>query len=763
MESVNIRISLLGIMDKFKLFLWILLVNFIFAQNSNLYINPNFCGVNSESAGNVGTILDGEGHGYLNPAGNFSDYPIISSSFYYGKWSNKYLYPQIKSAVFNYPLIINRLNVGLSYSLPQDNVLGKFTENPLKRKNVIDIYKRHEFSTTVAYHPAFCKNLNNFDFRFGTKISFYNTTSAANKEVIYGNNFGKGFYTKLGAINKFKLSPYFTIKNSLVFQTNSKVLDDYSSTRFLPGFYGAGLGFTKRYKGMKYASYSLFGEIIGPYRWNKRGVGLSLRFEHPLRREIMFGGYIFPENPYNEDENYNLNRWLTAGINLEFPGFNIAFNYMKGFDLKNNSINHIFSDEVDVRGEIVSANLAIPLKLKKKYSLGATRDPFLFRPDYKDKMVKIGAKDSITMYIDNHGKDTLQDTKIYSNIYPSHGIILNDKVEKVGDLPPHQSRRFSIAFESVENYKSEEYVLKSKCFYNQNSSTQRTADIKTITPILNANLKIKQYKKIFLFAVPGEAIIPIKIRNTGNYTAYNVVIQFPDKLVVMGILENPTRVIRKIPPGRTKTKRFKLSFKNIEDNNFSIPIKILFKEKNGYAPPAYYTNIKVVDKTEMDANLIDIDPFLHSFHNYDNFFMVLKPQSNMFNELENFEVDFKRSNYFPGDLVVGPYEGLDELYRSYNQLDNPDIFKLYGIKNSKTEILRRYFLEVEHNQESIDKLDDFNNIRLFQAKKEKNKILIGPFKDYLQIKPLYNFCNKNFDNVSVKTFLTEDVVKYETK
>ena len=874
----------------------IILINFIISYSQ--YINAPFGGTVSEGEGNVGSTGVGSSYGYLNPAGLYTNYPTISYSTYLGSFighlnKGTIIIPGIKNLSIKYPVVLNRFHISIQYGCPDDNQLNIHGSDKKTYKG----YIRNDLKFGFSFHPPISKYWSKLDFYLGGEISKYWGNELIPEEII-NINFGKGINTRIGSILKYRTSSQGQIISSFFIQPGSIPSYGYSS---IPGYYGSGISIKHQLDNLKYSWIKLSTEFILPLDWNKSkvckiGAGFSYRIEYPKERILSLGVFSFPYKPYT-NINYEPTIWGTAGLIMDFKYFRTSFSFMTALNLDDIEIEpYLLPKEENssiFKNSIFSISLDVPLKFKKlkKMVLGNTKQPVFYNPYYGSNDIKIGTMDSINIYLGNQGRDTLKSATIYSNIYPDDGISLNNKVTNIGDICPGEMGKITLSVKSVDHYNRQDYLLKNEYFLSDTTSIRNELEIKTIRPELNVNLKIKQYKKFYVFPTPGEAIIPIEIVNYGDVSAKNVIIEFPIDFIKKGILKNNVKIIKKIKPGKNKMVKFKLNLVDINEE-YNIPVKITFHEKFGYAPEPYYVNIKVIDKNKMDAELIKVDHFMKSFIDYDYFFLVLDIPINKWNQLDSlFCKEIKGNNHFPGEMTIGPFKSLDLAYKKYyelitfdnilfansikqylgtpylwggntnsgidcsafvakvyknfgisiprtsreqykigenvskNSLQKGDLLffntlgngvshvgiyiddnkmahasssngveyseiysnywqrkyigakrivnhhfskkninndyieniKFYCVHNEKIDVISRYFIAIHNDNNAINKLKDITNFKVFRYKYDKKDLLVGPFRDFNQIKSTLKFCKLNFSSVKIIECLPNEV------
>ena len=376
--------------------------------------------------------------------------------------------------------------------------------------------------------------------------------------------------------------------------------------------------------------------------------------------------------------------------------------------------------------------------------------------------MNIGEKKKISLYLENHGSDTLVNSNVYFNVEPSEGIILEKSYINVGNVLPGQKRKFEIPIESVSGYNRGLYRIKSECYYDETNSVKNIINVMTSRPILDVSIKMKNYKQFFIFPVPGAAIIKVDIINSGDIPAKNLQIVFPETFINLGILKENTQIIKKIKPNQLKTVEFELHFSG-SDLPQKLPLKVVFIEENGYSPAPFYSNLKLINKKNYDIELVKQGQFYQKFQDISEFFITIDASYDEFKKIEGYnELKIKTNNYFPGKIVLGPYKTIEEIYQNflsfssqYNQIE------AYCINHGKLELVTRYFIKLPNNMKNIENIKANPLLELFTSNLYSQNILVGPFKDYSQLGEVVKYLDQFIDNIVVEKFFPNEVTRYK--
>lgn len=722
----------------------------LFAQ----YINPAYGGVTANAGGTVGSLGIGESYGYLNPAGTFSYYPILSTGISTGFYSDWILYlPTMKHFALRYPIILNRINISLIYGTPDDN---KLRYNPgrniLHNGETLNTYYRNEFAGVVAVHPMLREYVDKLDIYFGLRLSKYWASYSSGTTI---NNYGAGITLRTGCIIDYYMNEKYKLQFSGIIQPNS--IPEANNPSYL-GFIGGGLGIGRILDIEKGNRFELVGEMLMPIETRSKALKLSAGFSYYLNtiqnRSFSIGIYSFPANPYTT---YNPVYWSTYGFTWEFDYLTVSAAVMDAANL--DMIEHSGSDV----GKIFTFSLDIPFKIKKLQSItaGNRSYPIIYNPSYFVKKLKSGTSDTLTYCVTNYGPDIFRNAVLYSNIVGKDGIIVRNKVVQLGDIASKGTKKVEINMESIKGYQAGEYILKSECYYRPDAAVTKLTKIKTVEPALKISFKVKEYRQFLVSYIPGVIRLKVGIKNTGNLTADDIKVILDSNLVKMNMISKSVYLIRQLLPGQQKDFDLTLVLPDTISGR-TIPFTVTVKEKNGYDPLPYYATINLVNRGKYYIEEWQRDAFRNKFFAYQNFFIVIDTDYEGFSKIYASDFyDCQRNPLFPGKLCIGPYLSLQDVYNNYISLKNQ--YKnacVYGVNGNQYDILSRYFIAVNKTDQIIDKLIDLEIGELYQSLQEQHVILIGPFKDLMQIQPMYEFFKVNFLGARVVNYLPNDVKKY---
>ena len=710
------------------------------------YINPPFAGSSSDGAGAVGALESSYSYGYLNPAGCFTDYPRINISTYTGWYSDWFLHiPTIKNVSVRYPIVLNRLSSSFSYSIPQDNHLKySVSHNPLDLGSDLNVALRKQFAFILAYHPNVSTIANNLDLFIGANVSKYWTAYIS---YPVDNYFGSGVYFRGGLYAQYHLFPKLKFDFAGVVQPNSVF---YSNDVYLPGFYVGSAGVIY-YLNLENNEYLKLGsEILMPLlnesKTTKLSVGLKYHFPTLKNNSIQCGVFSYSVDPYSQ---YKPVIWNTVGLSYELKYFAFSIAMMDAINL-----NTKYRKQNDT-SKIFSLSLDIPFKIKKKISFGDTKQPIFRYFKYKSFPIKIKESKSIDLYVRNDGIDTLKSAKIFTNVLPQNGLFIPDRTIDIGHLAAGQIKKVTIPIEAINGYLTQKYLLKAECFYRPDASRSIEIPVQTIEPVLNVSLKMKPYKQILAGYVPGIFVIEVKVNNSGNMTADSLVVKFPENLVSKGIIKKADKVIPHLPPGSEKSVEYFLEFPDTIRNQ-SLPLNIVFEEKDGYVPEPYYTSIQLINRGNGDKDLLKIDPFTQGFKYIDRYVIVVNGNMETLKQLSFYQMSY--DNHFPGKLVIGPFNTFKETYDNFISVSQiVKTAEIYGITDNRIESINRFFISIEKNDINTYKLLDLEIAQIYTSTLDTGVLLVGPFKSLLDLRPLLSFFEKNFNNVTVQSLYPNEV------
>ena len=735
---------------KDKIVIWTVILlspTFIFSQ----FINPPYAGTTSDAHGNVGSMSVGTSYGYLNPAGGFSLYPTVSLGVYTGLYSDWILYyPTIKNISIRFPILINRLCLSASYGTPDDNRL-KYApnRNVFGMGKILNAYYKKEMSVNVAIHPPLKEYFDKLDVYLGARAIRYWRFYASSSTL---NDYGYGYIVRTGIFIDYSVFKRNKILLSGVVQPNSIPGFGYSA---YPGFYCGGAGIRHMIDIEKGSFVQLSGEVLMPFgsRWNgvKLSAGLSYQLSSIKNRSISLGVFSYP---YTLFDAYKPVYWNTIGVTWEFNYFTISTAIMDAINLD------MVSDNNSSVGKIFSIGLDIPIKHKStsRFYFGEKKYPVFYNPRYSQQKINVGTKDSINLFLTNYGSEVLHSATIYSNLMRKDGIIIKDKIINVGDLLPKGTKIIKIPIESLRGYSAQEYVIKSECYYRPDAAVTKLIKIKTIEPLLKISLKMKAYNQLLISQVPGTMRLTVSIHNKGNLKADSLVVMLDTNLVKMGILKNTIHRIPVLLPGHSKDIDIVLELPDTLTLR-TLPFFVIVKEKKGYDPIPYYANINLIKRSKIDREIFLTDPFFNGFKTFKKVYLVFDSEFDRFLDFQKRGI-YKIQSYdiFPGKLSVGPFSSIEEAYGHYVSMraQNEDV-ELFGIKGAQIELLTRYFLAVNNNPQVLAKLKDLGIGAIFQSLQESHIVMIGPFKNMVQIEPMYEFFNNNFQNARVVQYLPNEV------
>lgn len=721
------------------------------------YINPPFAGTTSDGQGGVGTVGVGSNYGFLNPAGCFSDHINLNFSTYTGLYSDWILYfPTIKNISLRYPIITNRLCVGLSYGIPVDNFLRYDPSRRIIGSGPnLRTYKRSTYSFKIAYHPPILKYFDKLDLFLGTNISYYWRTT--NPDQIINDDFGLGAYARGGAIIEYRCSSHLRIKLSGLLQPNSKALSTKST---YPGYYGGGMGFKYIFNKRLGNYLEIGGELLMPFWYNSKAMkmsgGVTYRFRADKNSSLQLGVFSYPFDPINS---YNPIYWSSWGFTYDFKYFTASIAFMDAINLKDE-----YLERADI-AKVISFSLNVPLRYKlfDKTTFGIKQQPLFYYPSYTNKSIKIGQIDTLSFFIENQGIKTLPSTIVYTNVVEKEGLLIKDKVLDIGDLKPKELRQVNVPLESLTEYPSQEFTIRAECAYMTDKSIVKYLKVNTVRPILNLSVEMKPHRQFLVVPVPGVSVMKIILHNSGNLSADSIWVILPEKLKEDQIIEENKYFIKHLTPGQKKEFRVLFSFRdNLKTDK--IPMTINVKEKNGYEPLPYYTSINLINRGYADQNSISEDVFNQDvIMKFNDYYIVCNPEYEQLKPLFiSTGYNVQSNNHFPGKIAIGPYDSYHRVYDLYNSLKvQIEDACIYGIYNAKVEPLSRYFISVAASEATKDKLADIGLFKIYTSTFETGTYLVGPFEAMTQIGLIYEFFEKNFQDIKVVNHLPNEVALWE--
>jgi len=736
----------------------VLVVNSTLAQ----YTNPPFSGSKGDGMGGIGTLGAGNLFGYLNPAGCLADYLTFNYSAYTGVYSDWILFPPtMKNLSIRYPVVSNVLTISGMYGMADDNELYLSANRDLWGNEKLNTYYRYDMGINISYQLPVSKYTDKLEVYSGIGIKKYWRWWASNS--MKGIDYGGGISFRTGLLLNLRVNPKLTLATALVLQPNSLPWGPYNT---FPGFYGGGIGFNYYFNLEKNHYLNFSSEMILPYDWNisksfKIGGGISYHFPSIRERSIQLGIFSYP---YDPTASYLPVYWTTIGFTYEMKYFTISTAWMDAFNLDLG-----YRSRSDV-GKIISFSVDIPIRNQKlkKLRLGNSRRVRFYNPKYLPQRVKIGEMTSATIYLQNCSIDTLASGYIYANILPNDGMVLHNKMIPINKLSPGEIKKIDIPFESIKNYHSQYYTLKTEYVISSDNTQTKNIGIHTIEPILSASLRIRPYKQFLVVPTPGCVIISVCVNNSGNVRSDSLQIVFPEEFKDRGFMIETKKIIPVIRPGRTETVDFILNFIDQTrpgDNDMELPISVTFKEKNGYEPSPYYTTLHMINRKLIDTELLESDPFINNFKDFLQFYVVFDITAEQYHDLKtntHYHIDVNAN--FPGKLCIGPYETLAESYENYLSLINKvKGIDIYAVNRNRVESISRFFISVPNITENVEKIRDielypiFSSAHKYQSFFEMNKILIGPFRNLIQTDSALEFIDKHIANTRVITCFPNEV------
>jgi len=710
------------------------------------YVNPPYAGSRGDGQGNVGTLGAGYLFGHLNPAGCFADFLTFNYSFYTGIYSDWILFPPtIKNFSIRYPVWANRITISGVYGMSDDNELYFSPYRYIWGNEKLGSYYRNDIGLILSYHIPLSKLTDKLDCYSGLSIKRYWRWWASNRML--GTDYGGGINARTGVYFELKVSANLRFASSIIFQPNSFPWGAYYS---FPGLCGGGMGATYYLDLEKNHYVNVSGELILPNNWDlsktfKFGYGLSYHLPTVKERSIQLGVFSYPYQPY---QIYSPVYWTTIGFTYELKYFIVSLAWLDAFNLDKG-----YKDKSDV-AKIISASVDIPIK-KNIFSKKKSDEKISFYyPKYKKPKTRTGTVDTLSYYVINNSSVSLNSIYVYANILQSRGMILKKTIFPIQNIEPGKFKLLEIPIEALKGYPSKEYKIKLECSPNPESIITKLFPIQTVAPLLTVKVRGLPHLQNLVYHTPGVARIRVEVTNNGNALAESLMVILPNELEKYLIKKQA--IIPIIKPQKTEYVDFVLVFGK---QTGSIPLTVNFNEKNGFTPPSYHTTLNLLSSEVVDAALKDIDPFCNSYSDYQEFYIFLKADFSKLSALEMILGNLKPCNYFPGYLKHGPYTTLMEAYENYLslfslQIDQSDVFV---VRNGSAEPVSRYFISLPNEEINRQKAIDMRILNLYSSKLDAKVLLLGPFKDLLEIKSISEYILINFEGFDIQRLYPMEV------
>jgi len=732
---------------------------FMFIQLSlwGQYVNPNYGGAQSSGFGEVGAQLAGPQGGVLNPATLFLNRARIGFSLNTGVFSDYLLYfPTVKDLSFSLPVYKNEFALRFYYGIQQDNDLRNYN-NYNFLGSYSSIYKggKRRIGISSVYRlplNTFINKWNYFDLRLGLDISRFwgnllhtDSKTESNNYWVSPTSSGAGFSFKTGSLLIFRYTAKYQWLFSSVFQGT---VFGWSRKEF--DFYNLGVGL-KYFLGDASQKNIQFGfeiENITELSTRKVGAGIRYNFTERDQNSVQGGVFISSKNSYNPDYRNRFLAWYTLGFTKTVYNWIMAFSLSDALNLNLSSLNPPSKDIA----KVISLSLSIPFPPRKftKVIPVVVSDPEFFDLSLQKRRLMIGKEDTLSLFLQYFGQEELPNPKIFFNIEPKVGIVLQEPYVELPTLTHLDFKEIRIPVRAIPGVPANNYSITSSLTYGNDNYIMKRIELETTEPALDVSANINNHSRYWLFETPGSYILELNIENYGTSNSDSLEVTLPESFVERGLLRKNVYVVKNIRP--KSKRRLRIEFKTLNENlPPKMPISITFKESNGFDPLPIHADFVIINKSLVSFSEIKKDPFNERFRQFEDFYILITPDWNAIKRIaENTTFDLREDPNFPGKIVVGPFTDLERVLSLRYTLDNIyNNYELVALKNHKSIPLMRYFFMIGNSQETLHTLNNFPILSYFTDRTQPRKILIGPFQNMKTMMELEEFIATFFKDYQV--------------
>jgi len=720
------------------------------------YLNPYFGGAGNSGYGESGAHLSGPIYGIYNPASLYINYPRVNQSVTTGQFSDfLLLYPTIKDLSISYPVIANSLFLRAYYGKPINNDL-RYKYGPDWLRNPQKYYKGGEqhLGLSLAYKIPMSQLFtrgNFFDIRLGVDIAEYwgtiifnsrNSDDELNNFWLRSFHENYGLSAKIGTLVKFQRSIKYqwtlgtVISSKYPAQTRDIEFDIYSISFGL-----------KRISHRKSIQTGIEAENIFTNYKRKIGVGLQYNFTNYPINSIQMGLYQYPKNTQNDIYRNQPAYWYTIGFTRSIKDWIISASISDELNL---NLSRKTPPSSDI-SKIISISLSIPFK-NKKLQMKKNKDVY---PEFLDLSIRkreivIGKEDTLQFYLKLFGKDSLSHPRVFFNVEPKKGIIINTPYIALPTMHHLDMYEVDVPITAVSGLSAGSYDIAASLTYGIDQVLVKNFQINTVNPQIDVVSEFGSETRYILFPVPGSYIMTLKFTNFGNYKSDSLAIDLSDEFSKYGLIENTHFVVKDIKPNTSKS--LKINLNSVSDTlPPRIPVTFRFTESNGFDPLPIHSEIVIIDKNRISINQIENDPFLNNFSNFQEFYYVIRPDWDVVKSItKNTNLELNENPKFPGKLVFGPYSQLD-VALAYEQTISSYVsgYEIVAVNDNQTIPIVRYFFSVSKTNDIKRKLEELDITFVHIDRQNPSLLLIGPFINLKTILELKDFINEFFPDAEV--------------